>query len=168
MTISLGRVLLRGSSERPLPAILRPQTLALAPERVCHELSLPTAERTRRTICIAPPVRTFHVSSTLRPTSIVSVALSLGFRKWRDTCSFHLLYIPAAVNRFRFPPPCDGFGARTFLPRSCEQRRSSVLPSDANIAEIPTFGKVGISSRGRLFSRRLRARRARRSRRGSG
>lgn len=145
MTISLGRALLHGSSERPLPAILRSPTLALAPERVCRKLPLPAAERTRRTACAAPPVRTFHVSTrkTLarHGASIVSVALSLGFRKWRDTCSFHLLYIPAVVNRFRFPPPCDGFGARTFLPCSCEQRRSSVLPGGPKITEKMGFGK---------------------------
>ena len=125
-TISLGPSLLTSSSERPFSL----RRFALAPERVCREPSLPTAERTRR-ITLRPShlsaLFTFH-RSIAASISIVSVALSLGLRRTLGTCPFVLRYLPAAVSRFRCPPPCDGFGARTFLPCSCEQRRSSIPP----------------------------------------
>lgn len=119
--------------------------LRLAPSRVCQvpavadrlQLQLDTSREQN-----IKHQSAFHLSSRRGGISIVSVALSLGFLKRRDTCSFRFIYILAAVSRFRFHHACAGIGARTFLPHSCEQRRSSVLPSWPKITEKGGFDKA--------------------------
>ena len=135
MTISLGRISLSASSERPFPpcggvcSCTRrglPRTV-VANGRIAWPA---TCSDTSETVTS----RYFSRFTELSSASMVSVALSLGLHETFGTCPFVSVMSRRPLAAFAFIPTCAEIRCSDF-PLRLTPERPSVLPSALKIAE---------------------------------